>query len=251
MIGHTPHDYAHLQERWKRLASDAGLAISTLAVTTGGEPVMAIESWNGPPDTLYLSAGIHGDECAAVWGLLHWAEQNAASLKELPLLLFPCLNPDGFLQNTRTDADGHDLNRTVSDQSIAVVAAWHNLLQKLRFSRCLHLHEDYDALGIYVYELNDAPGLGRKILDSCSHHIPADPRPSIDGETFDQGLFIRNSGEVRRLLAGTELEGAEPVQLLLRNTGVSITFETPSELDLGLRIVAHVTAIETFVADWY
>ena len=41
--------------------------------------------------------------------------------------------------------------------------------------------------------------------------------------------------------------GKSTCQLFLHHTDLSITFESPSELDLNLRIATHLQAIDTFV----
>ena len=246
-LNHSGHDFTHLKERWEKLASKTSLLLETISTTPSGEPVLVLENEITLEDTIYISAGIHGDECAPVWGLLHWAEQNQEILHKVPLTLLPCLNPQGMLENTRVDQDGNDLNRSMTDRSIEMVAGWQDKIHHRRFSRCLHLHEDYDSLGNYLYELCDTPRLGRKILESCAQYIPIDLRPKIEGYDFDRGLLHHTKFDVAKSVAETEFEGAEPCQLFLHHTDLSITFETPSELDLNLRIATHIQAIDTFV----
>jgi hypothetical protein len=44
------------------------------------------------------------------------------------------------------------------------------------------LHEDYEGIGAYLYELNDTldPGLGTKIIAAMGLHVPIDLRPEIE-----------------------------------------------------------------------
>ena len=48
---------------------------------------------------------VHGDEPQGKYLIEKYQE------KETPLLFIPCLNPDGLSANTRTNANGVDLNR--------------------------------------------------------------------------------------------------------------------------------------------
>lgn len=251
MIGseYSGHDYAYLQERWEALASKAGLEIETLAFTPGGKPVLVLENGRALDQVIYLSAGVHGDECAPVWGLLHWAELNAAILKETPFTIFPCFNPEGLVENTRDDQDGNDLNRSFSDRSIKVIAAWQDWIGQRRYSRCLHLHEDYDARCLYAYELCEAPRLGREMLETCSQHIAIDPRPEIDGFPFERGVATQNRREVAESVAKADFGGVEAYRLILHHSDFAMTFESPSELALESRIAAHFCAIDVFVSD--
>ena len=78
--GHRAHDSVLLARRWAALAKRSGLKWRRFA-TAGEFPVHAAESPGRPGDgraTIYLSAGVHGDEAAAPWGLLEWAEEHVA-----------------------------------------------------------------------------------------------------------------------------------------------------------------------------
>lgn len=57
--------------------------------------------------------GVHGDEPEGVRlaeDFLLWLQANTESTDH-PWILIPCLNPDGYSQNQRTNANGVDLNR--------------------------------------------------------------------------------------------------------------------------------------------
>jgi succinylglutamate desuccinylase len=101
---------------------------------------------------VYLSAGIHGDEAAATEGLYGWAEIHAAILPELPVMIFPCLNPWGLLSNRRTDSENRDLNRSYHLNELPRIRAQKDLIQRQSFRLTMCLHEDYDARGVYLYE---------------------------------------------------------------------------------------------------
>nr|BFD60901.1 hypothetical protein CKG001_30080 [Bdellovibrio sp. CKG001]BFD64315.1 hypothetical protein BdHM001_29960 [Bdellovibrio sp. HM001]BFD68508.1 hypothetical protein HAGR004_35300 [Bdellovibrio sp. HAGR004] len=60
--------------------------------------------------------GVHGDEPEGVRlaeEFLQWLKQAEAtrSAEIRPWILIPCINPDGYAQNQRTNANGVDLNR--------------------------------------------------------------------------------------------------------------------------------------------
>ncbi len=69
---------------------------------------MAIENGKPGDRATYLSAGIHGDECAPIWALLQWAENASEAELAQPLLIFPCLNPQIL---------SHRSTKTVVEQS--------------------------------------------------------------------------------------------------------------------------------------
>ena len=62
--------------------------------------------------------GVHGDEPEGVRlaeDFLQWLMEHS-DLNDHPWVLIPCLNPDGYSQNQRTNANGVDLNRNFPAQ---------------------------------------------------------------------------------------------------------------------------------------
>jgi protein MpaA len=62
---------------------------------------------------LYLLAGTHGDEVEGVYvlqKLFEWLKDEH-SLREIPIVVIPVLNPDGYRNSTRVNSHAVDLNR--------------------------------------------------------------------------------------------------------------------------------------------
>ncbi len=241
---HRSHDYAHLIARWRSVARAAGLRLRTLAKDDGSD-LFYIETPRLAGNAgLYLSAGIHGDEPAAPEALARWAEKNAARLAELPLLIFPCLNPWGLRNNVRTDSRGRDLNRMFHDDRHPVVAAVRKVTQPHRFHIALPMHEDYDAQGIYLYEVQRGPhDFGEELLRRAAKILPADPRVKIDSSTAKNGL-------IRRRISPKKFETMgypEAIWLHLFHSENTFTFETPSEAALDMRVRAHMAVLDECV----
>ncbi len=67
------------------------------------------------PRYLYLLGGVHGDEVEGVYvlkELFSWLK-NEHSLKDLPMIVVPILNVDGYKNQTRVNAHLVDLNRNL------------------------------------------------------------------------------------------------------------------------------------------
>ena len=196
---------------------------------------------------LYVSAGIHGDEPAAPDALALWGETRLPVLmrrrRPPPLMILPCLNPWGLVNNRRTDARDRDLNRLFNRTDVSPIREFRRLLTGWRFAFALSLHEDYDARGIYGYELHARPpDWGAQILQACADLIPIDPRTRIETRAFANGLLLRRRGLHRIPLH------PENIYLHLQNHCVhSLTFETPSEFSLGKRVETHVQVIDECV----
>ena len=106
------HNYKFLIQRWRSVCRTSGLRISKVAEIDGFPCYEIYSPVLHSQNTIYLSAGIHGDETGSTEGLLAWAESNLSTLRSLPLLIYPCLNPWGLENNSRFDAIGVDLNRS-------------------------------------------------------------------------------------------------------------------------------------------
>lgn len=235
------HDYGHLVARWKRIARGAGLKLATLA-RVGEHPIYYLRSRGNLDGGFYVSAGIHGDEPAGPEALALWAEANLASLvraeRPLPLFILPCLNPWGLVENRRTDRAGRDLNRAFH-RRVSPVRELRRVIADERFALGLALHEDYDGRGVYLYEVNGSPpDIGAALLRACtSKTMPIDGRRQIEDFPFKNGLLRR------RILPQDVTVHPEALAVYPRHAPRFLTFETPSEFSLALRVKAHVRLI--------
>ena len=238
------HDYTLLVKRWRAAAPKAGLTLEVFA-EADGLPVLHLFSKKFLPGapSVYLSAGIHGDEPASTEALLAWIERNHSLARGLNLRIFPCLNPWGLVHNKRTDAEGRDLNRCYRDCSQPVVAEHRGLVQKTNYDLALILHEDYDAQGAYLYETSPAkPHWGERIIAAMARHIPPDPRRRIDTSRAKDGIIRR------RITTNTMPDWPEAFLLHFHGTKRVFTIETASEFHIDTRVEAHVAAIDTAIA---
>ena len=241
---HRVHDCRHLIARWRRVAREAGLRLRPLARDDGFDLFYLETPCLAGTAGLYLSAGIHGDEPAAPEALLQWAERNAARLAGWPLLVFPCLNPWGLRNNVRTDSQGRDLNRLFHLDTHPVVAAVRKITRQHRFQIALPMHEDYDAQGIYLYEvMRGASGLGDALLRAGGKILPRDPRRTIDGSPAKRGLIRRRISPAKFAKMGYP----EAIWLHLFHSENTFTFETPSEAALEQRVRAHMAVLDECV----
>jgi hypothetical protein len=237
-------DYRLLMERWLRLVN----LIPSLDLSVYGEaegyPLIVVRSEDHDPKmpSVYLSAGIHGDEPAAVEGLVRWAEASLEKFKAWNWMIFPCLNPWGLERNIRFDAEKRDLNRFYDSRKVPQIVAQRALMKGRRFDTAATLHEDYDARGFYLYEVAaKRPHWGESLCGELTSVIAPDPRPKIDGHSARKGL-------IRRRITPDLMKGHPEAFLLhFQHAARTFTLETPSEDSLDRRVQAQERFLVTMV----
>ena len=196
---------------------------------------------NSQPSTrLYLSTGIHGDEPAGPLAVLRLLQENQWPA-HAEITLVPCLNPVGLLSNRRENPQGLDLNRDyLNPQSDEIRAhiAW--LERQPAFDLCLCLHEDWEAHGFYLYELNpdNRPSLAEKMVQRVATVCPVDQSEIIEGRPAQHGIIRPNLDPRLRP------QWPESFWLLTHKTRQSYTLEAPSDFALSTRVNALVAAVQ-------
>jgi hypothetical protein len=208
-----------------------------------GEGPDCVEAWrrgdNGP--TVYLSAGIHGDEPAGPLALLELLRRDDFH-QHARWILCPALNPSGLAAGTRANAAGIDLNRDYlrrTSRETRAHAAW--LESRPPPDLFLSLHEDWETSGFYFYEINlgtDLPERARAILAAVGPCFPPEPKPLIDDHQVREPGWIYHAAEA-------DLPNHWPEAIFLAKLGcpLSFTFETPSRAALEGRVAAHAAAV--------
>ena len=194
--GIDPEPFLHSLSRWaarhtweeKQLALDEGSQASLAAFTKRRTHAKA---------SVFLSAGIHGDEPASTLALISLMEEGGLR-EDFNYTIFPCLNPRGMLERSRETPEGKDLNRDYLNRStlevqrqLEAIDSWHP------FDMALFLHEDWEAHGFYLYELMDAaspPVLGRSILQAIRGHVPVAPFEEIQRKDWPEAFFFKHRG---------------------------------------------------------
>lgn len=202
-----------------------------------------------PRGRVYISTGIHGDEPAGPLAVLDLVRANAWP-EEIDLWLCPCLNPTGFQLNRRENALGIDLNRDYRHLSTEEVRAHVRWLQdQPPFDLSVILHEDWEANGFYVYELNPTgrPSLAERIIEAVSAVCPIETGSVVDGWPAEHGI-IRPDVPLNE-----RPRWAESLYLISEKTALSYTLEAPSDYPLEVRVralkVAVRAALESLIAN--
>lgn len=239
----APLDPAALAARFIAAAPAAGFRVEPYGETAAGPLLALTKRTPGPRPRIYLSAGIHGDEPAPPLALLEMLEAGRFDGRA-NWFICPLLNPNGLAHGIRENADGLDLNRDYKDRQSAEArahVAW--LEHQPRFTVTLTVHEDWESVGYYLYELNpdQRPSLAEAIIAAVTPVCAIDHSPLIDGRESRGGILRPVSDPLLRE------KWPEPIYLRYQHTTLSYTLESPSAFPLAQRIAAHRTALETAI----
>ncbi|MEM7790957.1 MAG: M14 family metallocarboxypeptidase [Verrucomicrobiota bacterium] len=223
-----------------KAGSAAGFQVATYGATNQ-YPLIAMSRAGSSRGgrKIYISSGIHGDEPAGPLALLDLLQEDRLPAED-DIHLCPLMNPDGLATGKRENAKDMDLNRDYSNFNSLEIAAHQKWISENieTLDLALHLHEDWEATGFYLYELNfsKVPGLADAMLSAAARFLPIEQANEIDGHPADSGI-IRPEG------IPEDIEGLpEAVYIQTNFNCLNYTLETPSGLKLDLRIAAHKEA---------
>jgi murein peptide amidase A len=195
--------------------------------------------------TIFLTAGIHGEEPGGVAGALRWLESGDWSKWRVNWLVLPCINPYGWERNHRRNAQGRDINRQFRNPDVCPEAKLINrLVDGQRFLFSFDLHEDVDAPGYYLYELRRTPPfIGERIVTAVGRVIRINRDKVIDGNQATGPGLIRREANLAQLKRRPRWPMAYHV--FLHCSDHILGSETPVHFPLEQRAEAHNVALRT------
>ncbi len=198
-----------------------------------------LESFTHNPKKILITGGVHGDEPAGVEAVLQFlARDNTELLKRFSFIVIPCVNPYGYVHETRENSDGIDINRSFEDEQVSEVDILKRAIGQTQFTLAIDFHEDYEATGFYLYEGNrDGQYLGPKIVNVVKNIGP------IDSEEFDKEAPGIAEG-VYKVSSEWGTQGLVPYLLHYHSEHVIIT-ETPTVWPLEQRAALHLGVLDS------
>ncbi len=197
-----------------------------------------INSISDSHKSILITAGLHGDEPAGVEAALQFLERdNSSLLQKFSFDVIPCINPYGYIHNTRENREGIDINRSFEDDNIQESNIIKSALEHKHFSLAIDFHEDYDADGFYLYEGNrDEKYLGPKLVKAVQHLGPiANEEPEDDSIQISEGFY--------KVQKSWGTQGLTPHLLYYHSPHVFI-FETPTNWNIHNRVNLHLSLLD-------
>jgi hypothetical protein len=195
---------------------------------------------------VYISAGIHGDEPAGPLALARLFRRNAWR-SDLDFSIVPCINPTGFQKGTRENYQQADLNRDYREAASREVKAHIRWIEKQsNFDIAFALHEDWEANGFYVYELNpySRPSFAGEMIEAVRTICPIETASLVDNWDCAGGI-------IRPLVNPEDRpQWAESIYLLKTKSCLNYTLEAPSDFALDIRVAALCAALEAALTNF-
>ena len=234
-------DYTEVTERLKRLDVPVEMLGTVHAKENINWPLYQIHlvSSARTPQRVFITGGMHGDEPAGVEAVLQFLERdNTTRLKNFSFLVIPCINPYGYVHNTRETLDDIDINRAFETDDVAEVAIVKKALGQTQFSLAIDFHEDYDATGFYLYEgKRDEKYIGPRLATAAKAIGPLDPDdPGEDAPDLAEGVY--------KVATSWGTQGLTPYLLHFHSEHVIIS-ETPTVWQQEQRVALHLTILDT------
>jgi protein MpaA len=247
--------YDKLRRHWHRIAAAAGGHVDELSL--GTDSLFAVDIGSASSPTVLLSAGIHGDEPAAIAALASLVADDLLD-RRYSYRILPCINPSGFRTGTRFNASGSDINRSfAADGSTPEAQACIAITKKRRYVLSIDLHEDDEAAGFYAYDLQSRSSRKRgspivAALDSAELPVQ-ELTPDFDlgyaGPTdgraeLDRGRVISSFEQQASAFTGWPFA----TFLLAAHTKSALIFETPQNDRFHRRVRMHRLAVMAAIA---
>ncbi len=237
-------DYNQVVERTEALSS-RGTRVDVLD-RINGYPVFCISLCTDPSrPAVYINGGTHGDEPAGLEGALTFLEAPPERwLDRFQFHVIPCLNPYGYVHNTRLNAREVDINWAFLRKDVPEIHVIKRFIRGRKFAAIMDLHEDWESSGYYLYEqVRGLAPAGPTIARRVSRVCPLNTQPTIEGEVAENGVIFPDLQVEKRRLGG----GVPIVLFKQAYTDRLITSETPSALAMDVRVQAHLVALETML----
>ena len=188
--------------------------------------------------TVAITAGTHGEEPGAPYGVLEWLERGVFP-SSTRIVVIPLVNPYGFDHGTRRNQNNQDTNRhfidaKATDANEAIVK---NLIST-KPSFLLDFHEDEDKKDFYLYASHKAPkSVIQSVRTIASKYFSILDQKEVYDSPLDRGVVIE-----------LPIHHSDTLDKYLLERGTNyITTEAPGKAPMKDRVEFVVQVINTLL----
>lgn len=253
--------YQEVIEAAQKIHRDNPVAVSEIGTVEAGSfryPAYKIRlkgrSESPPAVSIFMAAGIHGDEPGGVWAALEFLKRFPnlpPPYHHVEFTVLPCMNPYGYEHNTRENAQGLDLNRqfreTHPPKEVQLVR---EAAGNAAYSLAMEFHEDVDTPGFYLYELTQdgESSWGREIIARVASRFPINLNSEIEGLPAEGGLIFRKPSDTPfRQMIEQRSSWPQAFYHYINGTRHCFTSETPISLTRSERAEIHLMALDVAI----
>jgi murein peptide amidase A len=204
-----------------------------------------------PVRTVLVTGGVHGNEPMGAEAALRFIELLARTPEDYPdtaFVVFPVVNPWGYVYNQRLNQQGYDINRDFGPFSTQEARLVRDAIAGELFALAIDHHEDNTALGFYLYDVGTPhENLCREIIGEVRRMGHA-----IEQETWmvifktDDGLIDAPVWSLH--VAGWTIGNSLVNYARLHHTENAFLPETPTHFKPRERLELHDLARECLLA---
>jgi len=225
-----------------------------------GYPLYVVHINNNAQNMVLLSGGIHGDEIAGVYSALKFMREKASSY-DANFLVFPCMNPTGFVKGKLENYAGENLNRLWGQNcAYPEIRYVENFLSSVprsyAFTFGMHetdpFYEDHPEWGgtgfptepwLYEQQEEVSKRIGHLMVDELPQGTPVCDWPTIYDDINLHGVISYPEGCMNPVyLEGTTFEGFLPTFGFTKH---AFTTETPKGWELEKRVNVHLSFLDS------
>lgn len=202
--------------------------------------------------SLCLASGIHGDQPAGIEALLRMLDSQPFP-HGLEIDVFPVMNPAGFRQGTREDAQGRDLDGHWGLAEVPeTLSAFERAIAGRHYDLFLDLHEQPGGEGFFAREIvGEGACLAPLIVSALSEQKV--PLESIEGltallgaEAHVPGEFSLEPGLATYRLSELPLRGTtQACHMRSGHAAHAVSFVVPARLPLERRVQILLAALSS------
>ena len=240
-------DYGHISQR---LAALRGSHIRVDAVgRVETYPFYLVELGTSKVElpAILLTASVHGNEPSGVEAVLRFLERDHGSLlSHFRFLILPCINPTGYIRDLRENSRRIDINRAFEEDNLPEVQIVKEVLSNRQFVCALDFHEDWEAVGFYLYEgRREGLLLGEAIIERIKAIGPIEP--DDPGDEGGDGSDPPRSVGIYPVASSWGTQGLTSYTHKYHSEHVLIS-EAPTEWEMERRVAAHLATLDLVLA---
>ena len=248
-----PENFAEIKERVERVCAAAGLDLLTYPIKEIGLDLLKVRLPAAETDSrpVFLGAGVHGDEPAAVTAVLQFLEERRwENYPGLQFTVYPCVNPAGYNLGTRENAGGEDVNRSFHGEGTPESRTVRQSLEGDSYDFWIDAHEDYAEDGYYMFAPWDGVWAA-EVVKAVGKVGPVTTQPEIDEMRIVDGIVQHDEDIGERF---EERKDWPMAFYLMKNFSErGFTPETPGlqplELRVKMQLAAYHAALSRFAAE--